>query len=73
VVREVKDEGVGKPENVKGKLFTPKSTTESKGQGFGLAVIKRMTETLKGNVTFESEEVREQDFVLRLPKSNRSP
>ena len=42
----VKDTGVGVPEHVKGKLFTPMFTTEAKGQGFGLAVIKRMTESL---------------------------
>jgi nitrogen-specific signal transduction histidine kinase len=31
-------------------------TTKSKGQGFGLPVVKRMTESLGGTVTFESEE-----------------
>ena len=55
-VISVKDTGVGIPEAVKGKLFTPMFTTKSKGQGFGLAVIKRMTEALGGNVSFESQE-----------------
>ena len=41
----VKDTGVGIPEAIKAKLFTPMFTTKSKGQGFGLAVIKRMTES----------------------------
>ena len=50
VVIAVKDNGVGIPEAVKGKLFTPMFTTKSKGQGFGLAVIKRMTESLGGTV-----------------------
>ncbi len=48
----VKDSGVGIPEKVRGKLFTPMFTTKSKGQGFGLAVIKRMTEALGGNCNF---------------------
>src|SRR5665647_148834 len=56
IVISVKDTGVGIPENVKGKLFTPMFTTKSKGQGFGLAVIKRMSESLGGTVTFESQE-----------------
>ena len=51
----VKDTGVGIPEDVKPKLFTPMMTTKSKGQGFGLAVVKRMTEGLGGTVTFESQ------------------
>jgi PAS domain S-box-containing protein len=63
----VKDTGVGIPETVKGKLFTPMFTTKSKGQGFGLAVIKRMTEALGGTVTFESQEGKGTTFTVRLP------
>jgi len=65
----VKDSGVGIPEKVKGKLFTPMFTTKSKGQGFGLAVIKRMTEALGGTVTFESQEGEGTTFMVRLPQS----
>jgi signal transduction histidine kinase len=50
----VKDTGVGIAKEIKGKLFTPMFTTKSKGQGFGLAVIKRMTEALIGKISFES-------------------
>ena len=63
----VKDTGVGIPEAVKGKLFTPMFTTKSKGQGFGLPVIKRMTEALGGTVTFESQEGKGTTFMVRLP------
>jgi PAS domain S-box-containing protein len=63
----VKDTGVGIPEENKRKLFTPLFTTKSKGQGFGLAVIKRMTESLGGTVTFESQEGKGTTFTLRLP------
>jgi PAS domain S-box-containing protein len=63
----VKDTGVGIPEKVKEKLFTPMFTTKSKGQGFGLAVIKRMTEALGGTVTFESQEGKGTTFIIRLP------
>jgi sensor histidine kinase regulating citrate/malate metabolism len=31
-------------------------TTKSKGQGFGLAVVKRLTEGLGGTIRFESQE-----------------
>jgi len=66
-VISVKDTGVGIPESVKGKLFTPMFTTKSKGQGFGLAVIKRMSEALGGTVAFESEEGKGTTFKIRLP------
>jgi signal transduction histidine kinase len=65
-----KDTGVGIPEAVKSKLFTPMFTTKSKGQGFGLAVIKRMTESLGGTVTFESQEGKGTTFIVRLPFKN---
>ena len=66
-VISVKDTGVGIPENVRNKLFTPMFTTKSKGQGFGLAVIKRMTEALGGTVSFESQEGNGTIFTVRLP------
>ena len=49
------------------KLFTPLFTTKSKGQGFGLAVVKRITEMLGGTVTFESEVGKGTKFIIRLP------
>jgi signal transduction histidine kinase len=67
IILTVEDTGVGIPEIVKSKLFTPMFTTKSKGQGFGLAVVKRMTEALGGNVTFESEHEKGTKFIIRLP------
>ena len=61
------DTGVGIPEGIKPKLFTPMMTTKSKGQGFGLAVVKRMTEGLGGTVSFESSEGKGTKFTVRLP------
>jgi signal transduction histidine kinase len=66
LVLTVEDTGVGIPDDVKDKLFTPMFTTKSKGQGFGLAVVKRMTETLGGSVTFESEHGRGTKFTVRF-------
>jgi signal transduction histidine kinase len=67
VVISVKDTGSGIPEAVKGKLFTPMFTTKAKGQGFGLPVIKRMTEALGGTVSFESQEGKGTTFTVRFP------
>ena len=71
-VISVKDTGVGIPEAVKDKLFTPMFTTKSKGQGFGLAVIKRMTEALGGTVTFVSQEGKGTTFKVHFPPPSKS-
>jgi signal transduction histidine kinase len=63
----VQDTGEGIPEEVRGKLFTPLVTTKSKGQGFGLSVVKRFTEGLGGTVTFESEVGKGTKFTIELP------
>jgi len=42
-------------------------TTKSKGQSFGSAAVKRMTESLGGTVTFESEEGKGTALIVRLP------
>ena len=64
----VKDTGVGIPEEVKPNLFKPLFTTKSKGQGLGLAVIKRLVEDLNGKVNFESEEDKGTKFIIELPQ-----
>jgi PAS domain S-box-containing protein len=73
IMLAVGDTGVGIPEDVKDKLFTPMFTTKSKGQGFGLAVVKRMTEALKGTVTFESENGKGTKFIVGLPSNAGQP
>jgi signal transduction histidine kinase len=64
----VHDTGVGMPDAVKSHIFTPLFTTKAKGQGFGLAVVKRMTEALEGTVTFESKEGTGTTFTVRIPQ-----
>jgi signal transduction histidine kinase len=71
VVITVKDTGVGIPEEAKDKLFTPLFTTKSKGQGFGLAVVKRLTEALGGTVTFESQENKGTTFTIKLAQPTK--
>ena len=65
----VEDTGNGIPEEFRNKLFTPLMTTKSKGQGFGLAVVKRFTEGLGGTVSFESEVGKGTKFIISLPTS----
>jgi PAS domain S-box-containing protein len=63
----VEDTGVGIPEDVKAKMFTPLFTTKSKGQGFGLPVVKRLVEAQGGTIGFESEVGKGTRFLVTLP------
>jgi signal transduction histidine kinase len=40
----VSDTGEGISDDAKGKIFTPLFTTKAKGQGLGLAVVKKLVE-----------------------------
>jgi PAS domain S-box-containing protein len=63
----IQDTGEGIPEEAKNKLFTPLFTTKSKGQGFGLAVVKRLIEAQGGKISFESENGKGTTFTIQLP------
>ena len=52
---------------LKTNLFKPLTTTKSKGQGLGLAVVKRLIEALNGKVSFESEEGKGTKFIIEFP------
>ena len=63
----VKDTGVGIPNNIKNQIFTPLFTTKPRGQGFGLAVCKRVIEAHGGTISFESTEGKGTEFTIQFP------
>ena len=67
VLISVADTGVGIPEEIKPNLFKPMFTTKAKGQGLGLAVVKRLVEALNGSISFESEVGKGSKFTVSLP------
>jgi PAS domain S-box-containing protein len=67
MIFSVEDTGVGIPEEIRPKLFQPMFTTKAKGQGLGLAVVKRLIEGLNGQITFESKEGEGTKFIVQLP------
>ena len=62
----VEDTGEGIPEDIKPNIFQPLFTTKSQGQGFGLAVSKRLAKAMGGDLTFESEKGNGSKFTLKL-------
>ena len=67
----VEDTGVGIADEIKHKIFTPMFTTKSKGQGFGLAVCKRVLEAQGGTISFESQVGKGTRFTIELPLTNK--
>jgi PAS domain S-box-containing protein len=68
VVISVHDTGMGITEEARHKMFTPLFTTKSKGQGLGLAVVKRLVDALNGTIKFESQEGKGTQFTVELPQ-----
>lgn len=66
----VADTGIGIPNEIKPKLFKPLMTSKAKGQGFGLAVAKRLVEAQGGQISFESEKGKGTTFTLEFPISS---
>ncbi len=64
----IQDTGAGIPDEIKPKLFQPLFTTKSKGQGFGLAVCKRVVEAHGGTISFESAVGKGTTFKIKIPK-----
>ncbi len=62
------DTGVGIPDVVKPKIFQPLMTTKARGQGFGLAVVKRLVEAQGGTISFESKLGVGTEFKITFPK-----
>lgn len=65
----VEDTGVGIPKQIRPQLFKPLFTTKAKGQGFGLAVCRRVMEAHGGTITFSSQEGKGTKFVVHLPNT----
>ncbi len=63
----IQDTGEGIPNEAQEKLFTPLFTTKSKGQGFGLAVVKRLIEAQNGEVTYKTQKGKGTTFTVQLP------
>lgn len=67
ILISIEDTGEGIPEKVKDTIYSPLFTTKSKGQGFGLAVVKRLTEAQNGTITYQTKQGKGTKFIIQLP------
>jgi two-component system, NtrC family, nitrogen regulation sensor histidine kinase NtrY len=63
----ITDNGVGIPEAMRTKIFTPNFTTKSSGTGLGLAMSKTIVEQAKGKIGFETSSGEGTTFYVELP------
>lgn len=65
---EIKDNGVGITDEDKEQIFTPFfSTKVGKGTGLGLTIVKKIIDTIKGKLYFESVRGQGTTFNILLP------
>jgi nitrogen fixation/metabolism regulation signal transduction histidine kinase len=69
VVLAVADTGVGMPEEVRTKIFTPYFTTKSEGTGLGLAIVERIVSEHGGTIDVASSNAGTTFFVW-LPRGS---
>lgn len=67
VVIRISDNGLGIPDDIRSKIFTPNFTTKTSGTGLGLAMCKRIVEQAKGEIWFETAPGKGTSFFVKLP------
>jgi signal transduction histidine kinase len=69
VTVQVRDNGPGIPDEVKGRIFEPFFTTkkEGVGTGLGLSMARSIVERFNGTIDFTSERGRGTEFKIELP------
>lgn len=69
---QVKDEGIGIPEeeqkNLFGKFYRAKNATNIQGTGLGLNIVKKYVELLEGAISFTSTSGRGTTFTFSFPQ-----
>ncbi|MDR6517006.1 HAMP domain-containing sensor histidine kinase [Chryseobacterium camelliae] len=67
VMISVQDNGIGIPENMYERIFEPNFTSKNSGMGLGLAMVRKMVEDYKGEISVKSEVGKGSTFTITLP------
>ncbi len=66
-IASVRDNGIGIDPALAERIFMPNFTTKSRGMGLGLALTRRIVESSRGKIWFESREGQGSTFHVWLP------
>jgi signal transduction histidine kinase len=69
---QIRDEGLGIPEDIRSRIFDPFFTTKEHGTGIGLSIVYTMVREHGGEVELESAEGGGTTFVITLPVKGES-
>jgi len=67
----VSDTGRGIPEKYTDKIFDPFFTTKDRGIGLGLAIVYRIIESYRGNISVKSQKNKGTSFTIYLPSISK--
>lgn len=63
----VSDTGIGIPETIRGKIFSPLITTKAKGMGMGLSICKRIIDAHSGEIAVKCTSNKGTTLTITLP------
>jgi len=66
---QVKDNGIGIPEEMQEKIFRPNFTTKSSGMGMGLSIVHSIIKSIDGTISFKTSRGEGTTFIISLPTS----
>lgn len=66
---EVKDNGVGIPEEHRNRVFEPYFSTKEQGTGLGLAIVKKIIDDHSGFIRVQVNQPRGTKVTVELPVS----
>lgn len=68
----VRDNGPGVPADIRQQLFTPFATSDSQGNGFGLALVRKLVEAHGGEIIYTDGKIGGAVFTLEVPQHENS-
>ncbi len=66
-VISIRDNGIGIPDDMRSKVFTPNFTTKNSGTGLGLAIAANMIESFNGKIHFKTIPDKGTEFFVEIP------